>query len=188
MRLGGPIFKKTNSPETWAKAVVAAGYKAAYCPIATDADNPTIQAYRQAAQQADITIAEVGAWNNPLSRNKAAAEEALETCKDSLELADKIGARCCVNISGSRGDTWDGPDPANLTDETFDMVVSTVRDIIDSVKPSRTFYTLELMPWMFPNSADSYCRLIQAIDREEFAVHFDFRSHSGLVGKFKGGK
>jgi sugar phosphate isomerase/epimerase len=29
------------------------------------------------------------------------------------------------------------------------------------------------MPWLYPDSADSYVRLIEAIDRRGFAVHFD---------------
>ena len=29
------------------------------------------------------------------------------------------------------------------------------------------------MPWVFPDSADSYLRLLRAIDRRQFAVHFD---------------
>jgi sugar phosphate isomerase/epimerase len=29
------------------------------------------------------------------------------------------------------------------------------------------------MPWAYPDSADSYLRLIKAIDRRQFAVHFD---------------
>ena len=53
------------------------------------------------------------------------------------------------------------------------MIVDLVRDIIDSAAPKRTFYTLETMPWMFPNSVDSYLELIRAIDRKHFAVHFD---------------
>ncbi len=120
-----------------------------------------------------MVIAEVGAWSNPLSRDEAERAAALEKCKNRLALADRVGARCCVNISGSRGMRWDGPDPANLTPETFDMVVASVREIIDAVKPSRTFYTLETMPWMFPDSVESYARLLAAVDRERFAVHFD---------------
>jgi sugar phosphate isomerase/epimerase len=57
--------------------------------------------------------------------------------------------------------------------ETFDLIVQTVREIIDAVQPKRTFYTLETMPWMYPDSADSYLELIRAIDRERFAVHLD---------------
>ena len=61
----------------------------------------------------------------------------------------------------------------NLTDETFDMVVAATRKIIDAVKPTQTWFTLEFMPWAFPYSADSYVRLLKAIDRDRFAVHFD---------------
>jgi hypothetical protein len=37
----------------------------------------------------------------------------------------------------------------------------------------RTFYTLETMPWMYPDSTDAYLRLLRAVDRPRFAVHFD---------------
>ncbi len=53
------------------------------------------------------------------------------------------------------------------------MIVETVRGVIDEVKPTRTFYTLETMPWMYPDSADSYLALMKAIDRDRFAVHLD---------------
>jgi len=173
MRLGGPIFSKPDSPGAWAKAVRAAGYRAAYCPVRPEADEDTVRAYAAAAREADIVIAEVGAWSNPLSPDPDTAKAALEKCKASLALADRIGARCCVNIAGSRGKKWDGPDAADLTDETFDRIVALVREIIDTVQPVRSFYTLETMPWMYPDSPDSYRRLINAIDRKAFAVHFD---------------
>jgi sugar phosphate isomerase/epimerase len=173
MRLGGPIFAQTDNPMAWATAVTTAGYRAAYCPVAPDADNSTIQAYAAAARKADIVIAEVGAWSNPLSPDAATAKAALDKCKASLALADRIGARCCVNIAGSRGKKWDGPNAADLTDGTFDMIVAMVRDIIDAVSPTRSFYALETMPWMYPDSPDSYVRLIKAIDRKGFAVHLD---------------
>jgi sugar phosphate isomerase/epimerase len=48
-----------------------------------------------------------------------------------------------------------------------------VRGIIDDVKPKRTFWTLETMPWMFPHTVDAYLDLIRAIDRDRFAVHLD---------------
>ncbi len=173
MRLGGPIFEVTDSPESWAAAVTTEGYKAAFCPVTPDSDSETINAYADAADKADIVIAEVGAWSNPLSPDVADAEAALEKCKASLALADKIGARCCVNIAGSCGKKWDGPDAADLTESTFERIVCVVRDIIDTVKPTRSFYTLETMPWMYPDSPDAYLRLIKAIDREGFAVHLD---------------
>ncbi len=173
MRLGGPIFVKDLTPDSWTAALKAAGYGAAYCPIGSEADAATRRAYIEAAQAENIIIAEVGAWSNPLSPDEAERTAAIETCKTQLALADEMGARCCVNISGSRSTPWDGPSPDNLTHETFDMIVDVVRTIIDAVKPKRTAYTLEPMPWMYPDTADSYVALLEAVNREHFAVHVD---------------
>ncbi|MBC7807915.1 MAG: TIM barrel protein, partial [Akkermansiaceae bacterium] len=88
-----------------------------------------------------------------------------------MELAERIGARCCVNIAGSRGDRWDDPHPANLSEKTFDLVVETVRDIIDAVQPRHAFYCLETMPWIYLDSPDNYLRILQAVDRPQFGMH-----------------
>lgn len=173
MRLGAPIYNHCEDAAAWAQAVRAKGYRAAYCPLKPGADGKTIRAYADAAAKADIVIAETGAWSNPLSPDPAIAREAFEKCCQNLALADQIGARCCVNISGSRGAKWDGPNPKNLTDETFDLIVQATRRIIDEVKPTRACFTLETMPWMYPDSAESYERLLATIDRKAFAVHFD---------------
>jgi sugar phosphate isomerase/epimerase len=173
MRLGGPIHHPFDTPDDWIRAVQRAGYSAAHCPVKADASDDEVAAYARAAEQADIVIAEVGAWSNPISPDNAERRRALAHCKSRLDLADRVGARCCVNIAGSRGTRWDGPHPKNLTDETFELIVETVREIIDAVAPTRTFYTLETMPWVFPDSPESYERLIDAIDRERFAVHLD---------------
>ncbi|MCX7669832.1 MAG: sugar phosphate isomerase/epimerase [Anaerolineae bacterium] len=173
MRLGAPIFESYNDPDAWVAAVQRRGYRAAYCPVKPGADEATIRAYARAAATADIVIAEVGAWSNPLSPDAETRAAAIARCQAALALADAIGAACCVNIAGSRGAKWDGPHPTDLTPETFDLIVETVRAIIDAVQPTRTFYTLEPMPWMYPDSADSYLALLRAIDRPRFAVHLD---------------
>lgn len=54
------------------------------------------------------------------------------------------------------------------------MIVDSIREIIDSVKPTRTFYTIETMPWMVPDSPDEYLQLIKDVDRKAFGVHLDF--------------
>ncbi|MFN8376576.1 MAG: TIM barrel protein [Anaerolineae bacterium] len=173
MRLGAPVGS-TASPEQWAAEVQRLGYRAAYCPINSDADAQTIAAYVRAAQEADIVIAEVGAWhNNPISPDDAVRAAAIKNCQEKLAFADEVGALCCVNVAGSRGERWDGPHEDNLTAETFDLIVETTRAIIDAVKPKRTYYSLEPMPWVFPDSPDSYLELMKAIDREGFAVHLD---------------
>lgn len=48
-----------------------------------------------------------------------------------------------------------------------------MQEIIDAVQPQATVYALETMPWLYPDSVESYQRLIAEIDRPGFAVHFD---------------
>jgi sugar phosphate isomerase/epimerase len=171
--LGGPVFEKYQDPAGWVAALKKLGYAAAYCPVGADASDDEVKAYERAAKDANIIIAEVGAWSNPISPDEKTRKEALEKCRRQLYLADRIGARCCVNIAGSRGELWDGPSEKNFTEETFNMIVETTRGIIDDVKPTRTYFTLETMPWGYPDSPDSYLRLFKAIDRKRFAAHLD---------------
>ncbi len=174
LRLGGPVDESYQTPKAWIDLIKKWGYGAALCPLEPDADDRVIESYKSAAAHANILIAEVGVWNNPISPNKALRKKAISDCIAHLELAEKIGALCCVNVSGSRSaEHWYGPHPKNLSEETFDMIVKTTREIIDAVKPGRTFYTLETLPWVFPHSVESYVRLLKAIDRKAFAVHCD---------------
>ena len=174
VRLGGPLFGTFDDPGSWVAAHQNLGYRAAYCPLKTDAPSEEIRAYESAARKADIVIAEVGAWSNPLSPDPEMARDSFKKCVDSLALAEAIGANCCVNISGSKNpDHWAGPHKENLSEATFEQIVDITRQIINEVKPSRTYFTLEFMPWIHPDSVDSYLRLMKAVDHKGFAVHMD---------------
>jgi len=173
MRLGAPLFDDCSTPEKWIAALRRKGYSAAFCPVGADAADDAVAAYEQAARENDIVIAEVGAWSSPLCRDEPTAADGRKRCVEGLRLADRIGANCCVNVSGSRGLPWYGHDPENLTEATFDLIVEFVQWLIDEVKPTRTFFTLETMEWMYPDSPESYAQLAKAIDRKHFAAHFD---------------
>jgi sugar phosphate isomerase/epimerase len=174
IRLGAPLFEPFNTPDEWVALLKKYSYSAAYCPLGLGAPDTDIRAYEKAALKANIEIAEVGSWTNNLNADEKIRKENIEICKKSLALADNIGARCAVNISGTHNPQhWAGPHKNNLTPETFDLVVHQTREIIDAVKPVRTFYTIETMPWMYPDSVDSCLALIKAIDRKQFGIHFD---------------
>ena len=173
IRLGGPVWGDFKDPGEWVKVVKAKGYSAALCPVSVGADEQTIKAFAKAAKEANIIIAEVGAWSNPISSDDETRKNAIKECKDSLALAEMIGASCCVNVSGSRGDSITGPHPDNLKKETFDMIVQIIREIIDEIKPTMTFFALESLPWSYPDSVESYLDLIKAIDRKALAVNLD---------------
>lgn len=173
VRFGGPLFEDCSDPDRWIAALRKKGYTAAYCPVGKEATSDVVKSFSDAASKAGMTISEVGAWSNPMDPDSQKSKEAIEHCRKQLALADEIGARCCVNITGSRGEPWASHHPKNLTQETFDLIVQVTRSIIDAVKPKRSFYTLETMPWMYPDSIQSYSDLYHAIDREQCAVHFD---------------
>ncbi len=173
MRIGASVDKRKTAAE-WARANVEYGYGACVFPVSWDAGDGVINDYTHAANDAGIVIAEVGAWSKPLDPNNEKRRAAIDLNKRQLELAERVGARCCVNISGSRHpEIWMAPHKDNLTSDTFEKIVETVRYIIDAVKPKNTFYTLETMPWCFPDSLESYAQLVREIDRPAFAVHFD---------------
>lgn len=173
IRLGAPVSGDFKDPAEWVKAHKALGYSAAYCPVQPGADDSLIKAYKAEAQKNDLLIAEVGVWNNLMDPDETKRKENFQKNIDCLRLADQIGAHCCVNISGARGEIWDGPYPGNYSKETFDLIVETVRKIIDETKPVSSFYTLEPMPYMLPDSPDSYVQLIKAVGRKQFAAHLD---------------
>jgi len=164
---------KFEDPKDWAAAARRLGYSAVALNLSMSSGEDAIRAYARAAEEAGLLIAEVGAWSNPISPNPEERKTAMEKCQDKLAVADLAGAKCCVNVSGSRGPRWAGPHEKNLTPETFEMIVECVRTIVDAVKPTRSYYTLEMMAWMYPDDVDSYLRLIKAIDRDRFAVHID---------------
>jgi len=172
MRLGAPVFG-FNTADEWIKAHERKGYKAAYWPLRDDAPEARVSEFVRATADNDIVIAEVGIWNNMLDPDPAKRSENFDKAVKRLETAERVGARCCVNISGSRSPLWDGPDMRNLTEETYWMVVEDTRRLIDAVDPKNTRYTLEPMPWMFPHDEQDVLRLIKDIDRPAFAAHVD---------------
>ena len=172
MRIGAPVFG-WNDPESWALKHVEMGYGAAYFPLDCTSDPERIDAFAEAAARHGLVIAEIGVWNNQLERDPATRQANFNYAVGQLRLADRVGAKCCVNISGSLGETWDGPARDNLTEETYRRVVENVRAIIGAARPERTYFTLEPMPWMFPHTVADLERLIRDVDMERFAVHVD---------------
>lgn len=173
MRLGGQVFASYDDPEAWARKAKGYGYGAVNPPFGPDADADTRQGFVALCARHDLRIAEVGVWNNPLDADPERRKEALDKAKRCLQLAEDLGAACAVNIAGSCGDRWDGPYAANLSQDTFDLIVEQVRDILRAVDPKRTAYTLETMPWVFPDSPETYVDLIRAIDHPGFGAHLD---------------
>lgn len=174
IRLGGPIFLKSDDPQELAKEHRRRGYSAAYCPNAELNDSQRIRAIRDAFAAADVVISEVGAWRNLLDPDDKKRAENLRYVTDRMALADAVGARCCVDIAGTYNPkVWYGPNPKNLSQEFFDATVENCRKVLDAVKPRNSKFTIEMMGWSLPDGPDPYVKLIHAVDRPAFGVHLD---------------
>ena len=174
LRLGGPIFLKSDDPVELAREHRRLGYSAAYCPAVKLAETEKLNAIEKAFATNNVVIAEVGAWVNMLEADAAKRKQNLDYVLERLSVAEAVNARNCVNIGGSfNPKQWDGPDPRNVAKEYFDATVENCRKVIDAVKPKRTKFTIEMMGWSLPDSPDSYVQLFKAIDRPGFGVHVD---------------
>jgi sugar phosphate isomerase/epimerase len=174
IRLGAPIYAKTQDPEELAQAHRKAGYRAAYSPNVSLNDADRIKAFREAYAKNDVVIAEVGRWCNLMDADPEKRKKNLETVTNGLALAEALGARCCVDIAGSFHPTsWFGPHADNLSPKFFDAAVENARRIIDAVKPKTAKFCYEMMGWAIPDSVENQLRLIKAVDRDAFGVHLD---------------
>jgi sugar phosphate isomerase/epimerase len=174
LRLGGPIFVKSDDPAVLAEAHRALGYRAAYAPDVSLADKAKIKLVIKEFAARDVLISEVGAWVNIMDPDPLKRRKNMAYVQERLALADELNARCCVDIAGSYDPkVWYGPNPRNLSREFIDATVENCRALIDAVKPTRTRFSIEMMPFNFPSGPDEYLELVKAVNRKAFAVHLD---------------
>ncbi len=174
MYLGISSSLEHGSPEEWAAKHKALGLETVVFPVCCDDGEDTIMAYKKAANEAGLTIAEVGVWRNTLAADPDERKHWTDYAVRQLRMADAIGAACCVNVVGTPyGSRWDGGYRDNFSPELWKMAVGMIRQIIDTARPKHTKFCIESMPWMIPSSPDEYLHLIEDVDRAEFGTHLD---------------
>lgn len=163
-----------GSPEEWALKHKSLGLQAVVFPVSCNDGEDTIMAYKKAADETGLTIAEVGVWRNTLAADPEERKRWIDYAVEQLRMADAIGAACCVNVVGTPyGPRWDGGYRDNFSPELWKMAVGMIRQIIDTARPKHTKFCIESMPWMIPSSPDEYLHLIEDVDRAEFGTHLD---------------
>ena len=171
MRLGGTVC--CDNPAEWENRLLESGFRAVTAPFTCETPREEVGRLCRVLEKHDVAIAEVGVWRNPFDRVHGEAN--LDYAVRQLRLADELSVPCCVNIAGTDSPAgWDAADRGNFTGEMYQRIVSSIRAIIDRAGPKKAFYCLEPMPWMIPDSPDVYLRLLEDVDREQFAVHMDF--------------
>lgn len=174
MRLGGPIFEgDSRDTAAWIERHRRLGFSAAYSPYI--ADRTEREEFKHALREADIVLAEFGAYCINISHPEdGRREENIAEIMRRLRRAEEMGARCCVMHGGSyNGGGCVKAHPENFSERNVEHNVRTIQRILDEVRPERTKLVLETESYVLPDSPDLYLRMLQAIDRPGFAVHLD---------------
>jgi len=174
MLLGISSALEHKTPDEWAAKHVSLGLKSVVFPVDYTEGEEKIMAYKKAADDAGLCIAEVGVWRNTLAADPDERRRWTDYAIGQLRMADTIGAICCVNVAGTPyGSRWDGGYRDNFSEECRKMTVDKIRQIIDAVHPRNARFCIESMPWMIPSSPDEYVRLAEDVDRDGFGTHLD---------------
>jgi len=174
MRLGGPIFEgDIRDTAEWIRRHRRLGFSAAYSPYI--ADPAERQEFKHALREADIVLAEFGAYCINISHPDAQRrEENIAEIARRLRRAEEMGARCCVMHGGSyNGSGCVKAHPENFSERNVEHNVRTIQRILDEVRPEQTKLVLETESYVLPDSPDLYLHMLKAIDRPGFAVHLD---------------
>ena len=175
IRFGGPLFGVDMlDPDAVAAACRECGYSAIYCPDLDPDDEARCVDYGEAIRARGLMVAEAGVWIRLVGPDAAETKANVDKAIRRMRVAELTGAKCCVDIAGSfHPESWHGAHPANVGEEMFEAAVVVARTILDAVRPTRAKFTYEMMQWTLPDSADSYLRLLEAVDRPMFGVHLD---------------
>lgn len=174
MKLGISSRLEHTTPQDWASKHKALGLESVVFPVSCLDGEDCVMAYKKAADDAGLIVAEVGIWRNTLAADPQERRQWIDYSIQQLRMADEIGAKCCVNVVGTPyGPRWDGGYRNNFSKELWEMAISMIREIIDTARPKQTKFCIESMPWMIPSTPDEYLKLIEEVDRTEFGTHLD---------------
>lgn len=174
MKLGISSRLEHTTPQDWASKHKALGLESVVFPVSCLDGEDCVMAYKKAADDAGLIVAEVGIWRNTLAADPQERRQWIDYSIQQLRMADEIGAKCCVNVVGTPyGPRWDGGYRNNFSKELWQMAIDMIREIIDTARPKHTKFCIESMPWMIPSTPDEYLKLIEEVDRTEFGTHLD---------------
>ena len=150
------------------------GLSAAYCPQVALDDGERLRDVREAFAAEGILLAEVGGWRNMLHPDAAEAQRERQRMAEYLAIADEVGALCAITCIGSPGGPGQGShDAFNFSADAFAAAVDNARWLIDTVKPKRARFVYEIYPFSVADSPANIRRLLDAVDRPQFAAHMD---------------
>ena len=103
MRLGATIedYLRSKDPRDYVEECRKQGYRAVSWPEAFAGARDELAEIKRTFAAADIVVAEVAAWVNPLDPDDGKRQANLRKVAETLATADELEAVCCATVVGS---------------------------------------------------------------------------------------
>ncbi len=134
---------------------------------------------RDALEQNDIVVFEIGGYRNLLHPDEASRSENIKWIAYCLEASDKIGCPMVGTISGSRnpeGNKWRdnyAVHPDNWTLETWNMLIDNLTEILDSTSGMNAIIGMEAQITTNQDTPLAHRRLLDDIGNDRLKVNLD---------------
>ncbi|MFC1650907.1 sugar phosphate isomerase/epimerase family protein [Candidatus Latescibacterota bacterium] len=145
---------------------------------------------RQALDQYDILVFEIGGYRNLIHPDEAVRKENIKRIAYCLEAADKIGCPMVGTISGSRnpeGNQWAdnyAVHPDNWTLETWNMLIDSLRQILKDTAGMKSVIGIEAQVTTNQDTPLSHRRLMDDMGDERLKVNLDPTNMTHLYNHF----
>jgi len=172
-----------HRPEAFAKAVSDSGLSSIQLvlpkAIQFESDIPLIEnqqliaRLKQELAKNQVEVAMMGAYFNPIHSNKQLVKEAVVNFKAHLERAKDFGTELVGTETGSYNDdqwTWH---PDNASEEAYQGVLQTFRELLPTAQESGTYLTIEPAYHHVISSPTRLKRLVDELESPNVRVIFD---------------
>jgi len=163
---------KNETPEETVKRIREAGYTSVNTQPSQWTDTELVE-MRAALKKYDVTVFEVGAYDNIIHPDAKKRQEILATIARKFEDAEKIGGPMVATVSGSCSNYLIEPHPDNWTEKTWKLTVRSVRQILKDTAGMDVSLGIEAQVTTNIDGPKAHRRLIDDVGDDRCRVNLD---------------
>jgi len=167
------VRKNKEAPEVTVRRLRAAGYTSVNTqPSQWSLDE--LKDMRTALKKHDVTVFEVGAYDNIIHPDRAKRQQILSKIVGKFEDAENIGGSMVATVSGSCDPKYlINPHPENWTDKTWKLTVDSVRQILKDTAGMKVTLGMEAQVTTNIDGPAAHRRLIDDVGDDRCCVNLD---------------
>ena len=181
IRIGGFLAsllrqrEKTGITEA-VKNLVDNGYSGCHCDagVIHELKDSELKELNEALNKYDVVVYEVGGYKNMIHPDRATREKELKELANCIEAAEKVNCPMVGTCTGSCDpDSYIGIHPDNWTEETWNLTVESVRQVLRDTAGMKAALGIEAQVTMNLDGPKSHRRLMDDVGDPRCAVNLD---------------